>query len=466
MAPPNEMARLKDECRLLGIPITPKDSADRLRHKLRKWYARTGRADESDDEDLDSLDIWDLLSDDESPELDEPSLAARAGAAAPAAESPVAPAALARPTASLVRKVLPRQQARKEVDVHIIPPRAPSPPPDGFFGARLSRHWGSGQRHWVEVYWPEDRKWHPGRIKTRMMGMDGFVSEVEVAYTDGETRWESLRDEPFCSGPPQGAGGAKPIRFAEPPSPPVAAKPSAARPRASAAGRQREARRAESTPPPVLENPRAAPKPRAAPPPPRAIASAEAVYVKNPRSFVRILEAFQERVRNLDLENVPGAKTHRSKSRVGGEAVTFGLTDRTQLSRFSKADDGQSIMHYLAEILRSIDPDARYHLKSCAVSRGAKWKPHTDKNNDHSKRSIMVTCGTRTSGGGLWIREDGEEKLLDTYFRPYYFDGRNKHWTEDWEGGDRISLVFYTHKNCRNVADDDEESPAPKRRRR
>ena len=122
-------------------------------------------------------------------------------------------------------------------------------------------------------------------------------------------------------------------------------------------------------------------------------------------------------------------------------------------------------MHYLAEILRSIDPDARYHLKSCAVSRGAKWKPHTDKNNDHSKRSIMVTCGTRTSGGGLWIREDGEEKLLDTYFRPCYFDGRNKHWTEDWAGGDRISLVFYTHKNCRNVADD-EESPAPKRRRR
>ena len=78
----------------------------------------------------------------------------------------------------------------------------------------------------------------------------------------------------------------------------------------------------------------------------------------------------------------------------------------------------------------------------------------------------MVTCGTRKSGGGLWIREDGEEKLLDTYYRPYYFDGRNKHWTEDWEGGDRISLVFYTHKNCRNVDDDDEESPSPKRRRR
>ena len=473
MAPPNEMARLKAECRLLGIPITPKDSADRLRHKLRKLrerYAQACRPFVSDDEDLDSLDISDLdsESESESPELDEPSLAARAGAVAPAGESPLAPAAPARPTASLVRKVLPRQQARKEVDVHIIPPRAPSPPPDGCFGAFLSRHWRRQEARapfypWVEVYWPEDRKWHPGRIETRMMGMDGFVSEVKVAYTDGETRWESLRDEPFCSGPPQGAGGAKPIRFAEPPSPPVAAKPSAARPRAPAAGRQREARRAESTPPPVLENPRAAPKPRAAPPPPRAIASAEAVYVKNPRSFVRILEAFQERVRNLDLENVPGAKTHRSKHRVGGEAVTFGLTYRTQLSRFSKADDGQVIMHYLGEILRSIDPNLQFG--SCAASRGAKWKPHTDKNNDHSKRSIMVTCGTRKSGGGLWIREDGEEKLLDTYFRPYYFDGRNKHWTEDWAGGDRISLVFYTHKNCRNVADD-EESPAPKRRRR
>ena len=77
----------------------------------------------------------------------------------------------------------------------------------------------------------------------------------------------------------------------------------------------------------------------------------------------------------------------------------------------------------------------------------------------------MVTCGTRKSGGGLWIWEDGDAKLLDTYYKPHYFDGRNAHWTEDWEGGDRISLVFYTHKNCRNVADDDEESPAPKRQR-
>ena len=121
-------------------------------------------------------------------------------------------------------------------------------------------------------------------------------------------------------------------------------------------------------------------------------------------------------------------------------------------------------MHYLGEILRSIDPNAQY--RSCAVNKNSKYKPHTDKNNDHSKRSIMVTCGTRKSGGGLWIWEDGDAKLLDTYYKPHYFDGRNAHWTEGWAGGDRISLVFYTHKNCRNVVDDDEESPAPKRRRR
>ena len=43
MAPAGEMARLRAECRLLGIPITPKDSADRLRHKLRKRRARPGQ---------------------------------------------------------------------------------------------------------------------------------------------------------------------------------------------------------------------------------------------------------------------------------------------------------------------------------------------------------------------------------------------------------------------------------------
>ena len=71
MAPAGEMARLKAECRLLGIPITPKDSAARLRHKLRQRRARTGRAAE-----------------------------------APAAQPPVAPAAPARPTAGPARPTL------------------------------------------------------------------------------------------------------------------------------------------------------------------------------------------------------------------------------------------------------------------------------------------------------------------------------------------------------------------------
>ena len=84
MAPPSEMARLRAECRLLDIPITPKDSAARLRRKLRQRRARPGQAAE-----------------------------------APAAQPPVAPAAPARPTAgparptaSLVSSVLRQQQQR------------------------------------------------------------------------------------------------------------------------------------------------------------------------------------------------------------------------------------------------------------------------------------------------------------------------------------------------------------------
>ena len=43
MAPAGEMARLKAECQRLGIPINAKDSAERLRHKLRQRRARPGQ---------------------------------------------------------------------------------------------------------------------------------------------------------------------------------------------------------------------------------------------------------------------------------------------------------------------------------------------------------------------------------------------------------------------------------------
>jgi hypothetical protein len=305
---------------------------------------------------------------------------------------------------------------------------------------------------WVEVYWGEG-EWFLGRVAGQREG------KLKIAYTDGETHYQVLQDEPFSGdgNPPAPADGEpEHFRFAQQPPP---EEPPAARPRA-----------------PAPENPRAAPRPRAAPPPPPSlravvelanpIARAERVDVQDPRLLVDSVRAIENLVRRRDLEKLTCATKHRSKHRVdkNGKAVTIGLTCTTKSSKISKTDDGQHLIHLCNEVLEAMGVEEEY--ASGALSENAHWRPHTDKNNDHSKRSIIVTCGTRKRGGGLWIREDGEEKLLDTYYKPHYFDGRNKHWTENWAGGDRISLVFYTHKNCRNVADDDEESPAPKRRRR
>ena len=43
----------------------------------------------------------------------------------------------------------------------------------------------------IEVYWPSDEKWHPGRV------IDKFRSSLQymVDYGDGGTRWEALVEQ-------------------------------------------------------------------------------------------------------------------------------------------------------------------------------------------------------------------------------------------------------------------------------
>ena len=79
--------------------------------------------------------------------------------------------------------------------------------------ARVSR--------WAEVYWAGDGEWFLDRVAGQRAGAGGL--ELRVAYTDGETVYQALRDEPFSGdgAPPAPADGeSKHFRFAEAPPPP------------------------------------------------------------------------------------------------------------------------------------------------------------------------------------------------------------------------------------------------------
>ena len=48
---------------------------------------------------------------------------------------------------------------------------------------------------WVEVYWAGDGEWFLGRVAGQRTRSGRL--ELKVAYADGETMYEALRDEPF-----------------------------------------------------------------------------------------------------------------------------------------------------------------------------------------------------------------------------------------------------------------------------
>ena len=188
---------------------------------------------------------------------------------------------------------------------------------------------------------------------------------------------------------------------------------------------------------------------------------ADAIQVHDPRQMVNLLQVIEEAIRNADFERT--SKNFRKKERCdngAGAVVTLGLTRLKKVSKFStKLDAGQQLMIYLPELLKSIDPDQEY--ESCSISLNAKFKEHTDDYN--AKKSMMITCGG-VKDSGLFIKINGTTKLLNTYYKPHYFDGQNPHWSKDWQSDDnrdRISLVFYTRgkkQDRQDISEDGEES--------
>jgi hypothetical protein len=69
---------------------------------------------------------------------------------------------------------------------------------------------------WVEVYWAGEAQWYLGKIEAER------DAKLKIAYTDGETHYQILQEEPFRAGAdvPCDSGDGEPWRPAEAPAPP------------------------------------------------------------------------------------------------------------------------------------------------------------------------------------------------------------------------------------------------------
>jgi len=95
----------------------------------------------------------------------------------------------------------------------------------------------------------------------------------------------------------------------------------------------------------------------------------------------------------------------------------------------------------LCAACRAADPEFRF--TSIQVNLNTKYWMHTDGKDAGPSRMI---CFGNFKEGRLWLH-DGDENTwsaVDCHDRWAAFDGREFHLTEDWQGPERYSLVYFS----------------------
>lgn len=88
-------------------------------------------------------------------------------------------------------------------------------------------------------------------------------------------------------------------------------------------------------------------------------------------------------------------------------------------------------------------PDFRF--TSIQVNRNTKYMMHTDGVDAGASR--MICCGNFTRGR-MWLHDSqaGSWSAIDAHDKWIAFDGRELHLTEEWDGPERYSLVYFTNQ--------------------
>lgn len=142
-----------------------------------------------------------------------------------------------------------------------------------------------------------------------------------------------------------------------------------------------------------------------------------------------------------------GLRTMMTKDLQTPEILMFGMIKDINTRRIQPAR-GSRFYPEIDALLRKIAAEhfpRDFTYTNFQINKNVNCKMHYDKKNKGN--SYTFTLGDFTSGGHLQL----EDKTVDVYKRPYCFDGSKVlHSTQDWSGGDRYCIIFYTGPDLKN----------------
>jgi len=110
--------------------------------------------------------------------------------------------------------------------------------------------------------------------------------------------------------------------------------------------------------------------------------------------------------------------------------------------------DWPDLVRVLCAACREADPDFRF--TSIQVNLNTKYLMHTDGIDAGPSR--MIACGNFTAGR-MWLHDSSADSwsAIDVREKWIAFDGREFHLTEDWDGPERWSLVYFSNPTWRKA---------------
>jgi len=137
-------------------------------------------------------------------------------------------------------------------------------------------------------------------------------------------------------------------------------------------------------------------------------------------------------------------------------SATWGYTKRPYLTPVKNRVESDYYGYYQTQVM-TLNPHLREVFEEYAmlhlprnffwsqvqINKNYKIQPHVDAPN----QGMSYIVGMGNYGlGELCILKSGKVEKIDIKNKPFKFNGsRFKHWVEDYMGGDRWSLVFFTH---------------------
>jgi len=144
-----------------------------------------------------------------------------------------------------------------------------------------------------------------------------------------------------------------------------------------------------------------------------------------------------------------GSRTRMTKEGKPPEILSFGIIRDINTGNWQPAR-GTLMYPDVGKLLRDIATEKfpEFTYTNYQINKNVNCKMHVDSKNRGN--SYTFTVGQFSEGGGLIV----EESIIDIYKKPYMFDGNKiKHGTEDWKGGDRYCIIYFTgpKNNCKEL---------------